>query len=244
MKQIIKTLLLTALAVTLCGSMCFAETHSFTGKCTYRNGQISSDFDSKTFAASISNMEPGDSLDYTVTYTNGSSTLTRWYMKNKVLETLEEKKTQAENGGYTYVLKNIGPDGKETVLFDNSEVGGENITNKLQGLKQATNATGEYFFIQNLRAGQSGKTVLHIEFDGETEVNDYMDTAGNLMIAYAVETDDTKTTNTTNNWNTPSSVKTGDVSMWKFYVLGGVSLLALILLIVSWRKDRKAGDQA
>jgi hypothetical protein len=142
----------------------------------------------------------------------------------------------AENGGYTYVLKNVGPDGKETVLFDNSEVGGENITNKLQGLKQATNATGDYFFIQNLKAGQSGKTLLHIEFDGETEVNDYMDTAGKLMIAYAVEKDSAKTTTT--------SVKTGDqVKMWKLYALGGAALVAMILLIFSWRKDRKKGGE-
>ena len=122
------------------------------------------------------------------------------------------------------------------MLFDNSEVGGENVTNKLQGLKQATNATGDYFFIQNLKAGQSGKTVLHVEFDGETEVNDYMDTYGKLMIAYAVEKDSAKTSTTT--------VKTGDsVKMWKLYALGGAALVAMILLIFSWRKDRKKGGE-
>lgn len=236
MKKIIKTLLLSALVTVLCGSVCFAQNSKFTGKCEYKNGKISSDFDSKAFAASISGLEPGDSLDYTITYTNSTSGLTRWYMKNSVLETLEENKSQAENGGYTYVLKNIGPDGKETVLFDNSEVGGENVTNKLQGLKQATNATGDYFFIQNLKANQSGKTTLHVEFDGETEANDYMETYGKLMIAYAVEPDESKTSTTT--------VKTGDqVQMWKFFVLGGVSLIAIILLIFSWRKDRKKGGE-
>ena len=236
MKKIIKTLLLSGLIAALCGSMCFAQNSKFTGNCEYKNGKITSDFDSKSFAASLKNLEPGDSVDYTITYKNGTSDLTRWYMKNSVLETLEENKKQAENGGYTYVLKNVGPDGKQTTLFDNSEVGGENITNKLQGLKQATNATGEYFFIQNLKAGQSGKTLLHVEFDGETEVNDYMDTYGKLMVAYAVETDETKTSTT--------SVKTGDpVQMWKFYALGGAALVALILLIVSWRKDRKKGGE-
>ena len=236
MKKTAKTILLSLLAIVLCGSVCFAQNSKFTGTCTYNGSKINSDFDSKSFAASISGMEPGDTLDYTVTYKNGSKELTRWYMKNSVLETLEENKKQAENGGYTYVLKNIGPDGKETVLFDNSEVGGENITNKLQGLKQATNATGDYFFIQNLKAGQSGQTVLHVEFDGETEVNDYMDTYGKLMIAYAVEKEEAKTSTTT--------VKTGDpVKMWKLYALGGAALVAMILLIFSWRKDRKKGGE-
>ena len=242
MKKIIKTLLLGALVTALCSTTCFAENTPFTGECEYKNGKITSSFDSKSFAASLSNLEPGDTLDYTVTYKNSSGNLTRWYMKNSVLETLEESKDKAENGGYTYVLKNIGPDKKETVLFDNSEVGGENITNKLQGLKQATNATGEYFFIQNLNAKEYGQTVLHIEFDGESEVNDYMDTYGKLMIAYAVEEEETKTSTTTP--NTSTSVKTGDsVQMWKFYVLGGAALLALIALIVSWRKDRKKGGE-
>ena len=236
MKKTVKTILLSLLVIVLCGSVCFAQNSKFTGTCTYNGSKINSDFDSKSFAASISGMEPGDTLDYTVTYKNGSNELTRWYMKNSVLETLEENKKQAENGGYTYVLKNIGPDGTVTVLFDNSEVGGENVTNKLQGLKQATNATGDYFFIQNLKAGQSGQTVLHVEFDGETEVNDYMDTYGKLMIAYAVEKDEAKTTTTT--------VKTGDpVKMWKLYVLGGASLVVMILLIFSWRKDRKKGGE-
>ena len=236
MKKTIKTLLLSLLVIVLCSSTCFAENSKFTGTCTYNGSKITSDFDSKSFAAAIRNLEPGDSLDYTVTYKNGTSELTRWYLKTSVLETLEENKKQAENGGYTYVLKNIGPDGKETVLFDNSEVGGENVTNKLQGLKQATNATGDYFFIQNLKAGQSGKTVLHVEFDGETEVNDYMDTYGKLMIAYAVEKDSAKTSTTT--------VKTGDsVKMWKLYALGGAALVAMILLIFSWRKDRKKGGE-
>ena len=236
MKKIIRTLLLSGLIAALCGSMCFAQNTKFTGSCKYKNGKITSDFTSETFAASLKNLEPGDSVDYTITYTNETNGLTRWYMKNSVLETLEENKKQAENGGYTYVLKNIGPDKTETVLFDNSEVGGENITNKLQGLKQATNATGEYFFIQNLKAGQSGTTVLRVEFDGETEVNDYMDTYGKLMVAYAVETDETKTSTT--------SVKTGDpVQMWKLYALGGAALIAIILLIFSWRKDRKKGGE-
>ena len=236
MKKIIKTLLLCGLITVLWGSLSFAQNEKFIGSCEYKNGRITSSFDNKEFAASISGLEPGDTLDYTVTYKNSTNGLTRWYMKNSVLETLEESKDKASNGGYTYVLKNIGPDGTETVLFDNSKVGGENITNKLQGLKQATNATGEYFFIQNLKANQSGQTVLHIEFDGESEVNDYMDTYGKLMLKYAVETDDTKTTST--------SVKTGDsVQMWKFYALGGAALVALILLLLSWRKDRKKGGE-
>ena len=235
--------LLLILALTLAmSSVSFGESHSFTEKCKYNGEDIVSDFNSDEFAAQIKNMEPGDELEYTITYTNGTSETTEWYMRNKVLETLEQKKDPAENGGYTYILRNVGPGGKETTLFDNSEVGGEAKVANLEGLKQATNATGQYFFIQKLTAGQSGKTLLHVEFDGETEVNDYMDTDGGLMLAYAVEKDGTKTKTIERKTGTP--VKTGDEGGFKmYYILAVAAAVVLILCIFSWRRDRRKGGE-
>ena len=94
MKKTVKTILLSLLVIALCGSVCFAENSKFTGTCTYDGSKINSDFTSSSFAASIRNLEPGDSVDYTITYKNGANELTRWYMKNSVLETLEENKEQ------------------------------------------------------------------------------------------------------------------------------------------------------
>lgn len=234
-------LLMTALVMAM-SSQAFANKSGFDGDCKYNGSRITSSFDSRSLAASIADMEPGDELEYTLTYANGSGETTEWYMRNQVLETLEEEKTPAENGGYTYILKNIGPDGTETVLFDNSEVGGEAKVADLEGLRQATNATGDYFYIQELAPSQKAKTYLYVGFDGETEVNDYMDTHGRLLISYAVE----------EKGNTPGNTtikKTGDDSNLRMYIiLNALAALLLILAVVLWvrerRNDRKGGEDA
>lgn len=216
----------------------FAENKKFTEKCYYNGSKIVSDFDSDHFAATIDHMEPGDTLDYTVTYENRSKKTTYWYFRNKVLQTLEDSKDQAENGGYTYVLKN----GNET-LFDNSEVGGETVVNKLEGLRQATNATQDFFFVQELKPGKHQKTILHVELDGETGVNDYMDTEGALMLTYAVE--DKEKANPPKNPSHPSRIKTGDMNRIIYYVvLLGAALVMLIIAFILWRRDRKRGEDA
>lgn len=220
------------------------------GHCVYDGQEITSDFDSSGADVTQSHLEPGDEVDYVVTYTNKSNETTEWYMVNEVLDTLEKNSNQAENGGYTYLLQNVGPDGTKTTLFDNEKtVGGKNDNEEKgydlpEGLKQATNATGEYFFIQELKPNQSAKTILHVSFDGESEVNDYMDTEGALMVKYAVEK---KTTGTNKKVKTIySHTKTGDtMDLLKFIALMSAALLVAILAILSWRKDRREdGDEA
>ncbi len=240
-------LLLTVVLTIGMSAVSWADTFDFSGKCHYDGKEIKSSFTTDEWAASQTELEPGDDLEYTVTYTNNSKDNTSWYMRNSVLETLEDAKEQAENGGYTYVLKNIGPDGKETVLFDNSEVGGETKTEDLEGLKQATNATGEYFFIQDLKPGETGTTSLYVALDGETEVNDYMDTRGALMLSYAVENNSTNTTTEQppqpRQPGNPGSPRTGDdMDLMKFVLLMAGALIAAFLAIFSWRRDRR--DQA
>lgn len=239
------TLLLVLALVVCMSSVCFGESTSFKEKCKYNGKTIESDFNSDEFAAQISNMEPGDELEYTITYTNGTSDVTEWYMRNKVLETLEEKKDPAENGGYTYILRNVGPDGKETTLFDNSEVGGDKGTGNLEGLLQATNATGKYFFVQELKKNQSAKTYLYVKFDGETEVNDYMDTHGALMVSYAVEK---KTETPSKHRNPPDShghvPNTGDQHRLLFMaIVNIVAVCLLVAAIILWRRERRKEDE-
>ena len=209
----------------------YAQNKKFSEKYTYKGGKIVSDFNSDEFAAKIKHMQPGDTLDYKIIYTNKSNKTTLWYMRNRVLETLEDNSDQAKNGGYTYILKN----GNET-LFDNS-VGGEKVINKLKGLKQATNATQNYFFVQELAPNKSQVTTLHVELDGETEVNDYMDTHGALLLSYAVQE---KGENTIHR---PGRVRTGDVNRLIYYViLFVVALILLVIAILLWRRDRKRGE--
>ena len=219
----------------------FAEEYSVDdAACSFDGSEISSNFESSDLATYLSHLEPGDKLDYQVTYTNNSGKTTEWYMLNDVLETLEESKDAAENGGYTYVLKNIGPDGTETTYFDNSEVGGETKTGGLEGLHQATNATRDYFFIQQLAPGQSGKTSLHVELDGETQVNDYWDTKGVVRLAYAVEIVEPG-----QRVIQDGATRTGDpLDLMEGLLVMSLAFMIGLVALLSRRKDRKDGDEA
>ena len=227
-------------------SAAFANSYDFKGACKYKNNEITSNFTSDDWAAEQGEMEPGDDLTYTVTYKNNSDKTTFWYMKNEVLETLEDAKDQAENGGYTYILENEGPNGDRTTLFDNSEVGGETKVADLEGLRQATNATDEYFFIQELAPGETGTTHLYVELDGETEVNDYMDTKGALMVSYAVEEESASQMADITYQHVPgnaSNVRTGDPrNILIFALIMAAAVAAAVLAILNWRRERRAGE--
>ena len=183
-----------------------------------------------------------------VTYANDSDVTTHWYMENEVLQTLEDSGEAAENGGYTYRLTNKGPSGT-TDIFSNEEssnegtVGGtDSSVDGREGLEQATNATEEWFFIETLEPGQSGTTELYIGLEGESEVNDYMGTMGELRIAYAVETVEDETIVK----HIPGKrVNTGDSTNLILSIAAFLgAILLLILAVLSYRKDRKDGEEA
>ena len=226
-----------------------AESYEENGSCYFNGKKIVSTFSSEKVNDTIRNLEPGDEATFEVEFENRYDGTTHWYMKNEALETLEQSYDRTENGGYTYKLTHVGPDGDETVLFDNSKVGGagedghsyaikprssqasHGYENTGEGLHQATNATDEWFFIQTLENGESGKTRLYVKFDGESEVNDYMDTAGELMVAYAVELDTDKPYR---------RVNTGDETKLLMYIATMLAaMLMLIFTIMSYRKDRR-----
>ena len=227
-----------------------AESSTVNGTCYFNGNDVVCDFDSNKVNDTIRGLEPGDDVTFEVKFTNEYKETTHWYMRNEALATLEQSYDRTENGGYTYILTHVAPDGSEQVLFDNSKVGGSGSDghsyaikpksskgshgseNTGEGLHQATNATEDWFFIQTLKKGQSGKTRLYVKFDGESEVNDYMDTAGELLVAYAVELDEKDTTIKT--------VKTGDsTDILTPLAMMLASLLMLIFVIMSIRKDRR-----
>ena len=220
-----------------------AERTTVNGHCYFNGNDIISDFDSNVVAAKVRGLEPGDDVKFKVEFKNKYKTTTNWYMRNEVLKTLEESFDRTENGGYTYKLVHIRPDGTRQVLFDNSEVGGEAKVADMEGLHQATNATEEWFFIQKLKQGQKAYTELYVKFDGESEVNDYMDTNGGLAVRFAVELNKTGTTvNAANAARTVSysAVKTGDPT--NFPLIIGALAAGVVLLIVALRLRKKAND--
>lgn len=209
-----------------------AETYEVTGNCYFNGSNIVCDFESDVVVKTVRDLQPGDEVTFKIKYENRYKEDTHWYMRNEVLASLEESFDRTSNGGYTYKLTDIGPDGTETVLFDNSTVGGETKPKNMEGLHQATNALDEWFFINTLKKGDYGYTELYVKFDGETEVNDYMDTAGELMVAYAVELDKTSTVKKS------KRINTGDtVNMLKYVVIMIAALLMLIVTFISYRRD-------
>lgn len=245
------TALAISLALILSGSVTvLAESNEYEGSCVYNGKTIVSDFTSATVAKAVEDLQPGDDVTFAVTFTNADEDDTDWYMENSIVKTLEKTTSKkkvsgtgkAENGGYTYELIHYDKDGNEDVLFSNEEVGGENgkvpdpdgSGKELEGLEPATSALDDWFFIEKLSKDEEGMVVLHVAFDGETEVNDYMDTDGELNVRFAVE-EKTKPGN---------RVKTGDQSrliMWSAICLVSGTLLLVLALLM--RKKRGGSDE-
>ena len=191
-------------------------------------------------------MQPGDTAVLELAVKNGYSKKTDWYMKNAVLYSLEDrsKNSATEGGAYTYRLVYTDPSNNETVLFDSDDVGGDNAISNREGLKEATNALEDYFYLDTLKSGKSGKITLTVSLDGETQGNDYQDTLADLQMQFAVELPTTTTTEnkkTINQVLNRTIVKTGDDSMPIPYLIAfGVSgLLLLFLAIFMFKKDKK-----
>ena len=242
--------LLTAavMALAMTGACVFADSTTIDGKATFNGNEIESSLDAGEVVKAFNDLQPGDDITVNIEYKNEYGKSTDWYMANEVVQTLEKTDQarkiagteKAENGGYTYSLTHTDKNGKETVLFSNGEVGGDAKPADMEGLEQATNALDEWFFLQTLGHNESGKVKLYVKFDGETEVNDYMDTAGKLLLAYAVELDKTSPS------GKHKKVETGDESNLLLYIaMMTAALLMLILTILSFMKDRReAGVEA
>ncbi len=228
--------------------------------------KMTSNFKSDNMDDVINGMQPGDEASFTLKLTNEYSTGTDWYMTNKVLKSMEDQSANSATAGgaYTYHLTYTNPEGKVTVLFDSDTVGGEEseniIKNAGEGLHEATSALEDFFFLDDLKTGESGQIDLTVALDGETQGNDYQDTLAELQMNFAVElaveNDEPETTkpsreNPTDETTKPNNrggdrevVKTGDeTNMNTYYILAGISgalLLFLGFLSISMRKQEAA----
>ena len=225
----------------------FADSRTFEGNIEYNNAGdgFKSDFDSASLSSVWNQMEPGDEVTITINYKNTSKVTTRWYMKNEVLDTLEGAGSKAQNGGYTYILNNYAPSG-DIELFSN-DIGGENAPSGLEGLKQATTALKDHVFIAELEPGKAGRIVLNVKFDGETEVNDYMDTNGKIRFNFAVEEKGSteQVVSVDKHVTKKITVKTGDTTMsiWPLIAVNAVAVILLLIVFLGWKK-RKGGEKA
>ena len=252
-------ILLTAIAlmVGMTAAPVMAKSSSYNGKCYFNGAKIVSDFSSSKIADKVTALQPGDKVQFKVKYTNKYGKKTNWYLSNEVLQTLEKADAARkvpkgtgtpENGGYTYSLIHTDKKGKKTTIFSNEKVGGEAKPAKMEGLEQATNATKDWFFIQTLDKGESGELELTVAFEGETEVNDYMDTDGGLALRFAVDLNTAKADNPDEPDNpVVSTPQTGDNSsmLIPFLIMlaAGTALLILVFARLR-RRDEETGGNA
>ncbi len=138
-----------------------------------KDKKMVSNFKTSDINDAIYGIQPGDNVIITLALKNENDEATDWYMTNEVLYSLEDRSANAGTSGgvYTYKLTYTGPDGEVTSLYDSDTVGGEDPSgNKAgEGLRQATNALSDYFFLDTLKKGQSGKVTLEVALDGDTQ---------------------------------------------------------------------------
>ncbi len=141
----------------------------------------------------VGGMQPGDNVIITLDLKNDNQTATDWYMRNEVLYSLEDRSANRETGGgaYTYRLAYTDKNGEVETLFDSDTVGGESAADTIsrmgEGLKGATNALKDYFYLDTLEQGAGGVITLEVALDGETQGNDYQNTLADLQMNFAVE---------------------------------------------------------
>lgn len=247
-KTRLMTLLLALTMVLAMSQMAMAESYKAEGGSYKFNGKDIVATNGTSITDQINTLvEPGDKVTINLTYTNGTDDTTDWYMENTVIDTLEA--AEAKNGGYTYILRNVGPDGTKTEIFNSDAVGGTDApAGAGEGLEQATKATEgkyanspDYFFIQTLEGGQSGTTQLEVALDGESQINSYQEKDAEIEFSYAVEKQGTEDTYK----HVRKKVYTGDMTNILLPVAAFLaSLLLLILAVRNHRKDRKDGDKA
>ena len=136
---------------------------------------------SSTVNEKIEGLFPGQTVEFDVTFANNSANKTAWYISNEIIESLESG--EAKNGGYTYELNYVAPDGSTTPLYNDSTIGGD----ETEGLKEANEQLEDYRYLDTLAPGASASVRITLGLDGESQPNAYMNKLGELALRFAVE---------------------------------------------------------
>lgn len=246
MKRTIKTLAVVvavALAAAVFTVPAFAETIPGPSnlKVTFgSDGKMSTNFDANEIGSTIGELQPGDTTTLSITLKNENKDTTNWYLKNEILESLEESSQGANGGAYGYHLSYIGPDNQTTTLFSSDTVGGGKEGDYKGGLKDVNKGIDDFFYVGQLNSGQSGKVELAISLEGETQGNAYQNARlADIQMQFAVNI---VGSDATRNLVYASMMQTGDQLMSNLPILlglAGAGLLMLILALVGLRKKKQ-----
>lgn len=245
MKKMLKTLLATvalALATAAIAVPAYAETitspESWSVTFT-SDAKMDTNFNPNDISQMVTDMQPGDTADISISLNNKNREATNWYMKNEILSSLEDSVRVAQGGAYAYVLSYVSPSNETTTLFSSEAIGGGDDANMRRGLNEINSGLDDYFLLDELKSGQSGRVNLQVMLEGETQGNNYQSTQADLSMDFAVEI-----ANSTANRNVTyaSLLQTGDqfLSTWPIYLaVAGVGLVLLILAIVGRKNHKK-----
>lgn len=202
---------------------------------TFDGKNMNSNFSAANMDDEIYNMQPGDSVELTITLKSNFDGKTDWYMRNQVLESLEDA-GNAEGGAYDYLLTYTDTAGETTTLYSSEYFGGEGRYNGV-GLHGATKTLDEYFYLDRLGNGGSGVVKLKVRLDGETQGNDYQNTLAKLQMDFATEVAES------GGGGGRRPVRTGDQSKILLYVI--LSLVAgMTLLVIAVMRLREEREEA
>lgn len=231
------------------------------------SGQLKDNFSSNKIADEVGDLQPGDDITLSVALKHDNEKAGDWYMANSVVKALEDG--DAAGGAYGYKLVYTAPSGIESTLYDSESVGGEDAP----GLKEATGALADFFYLDTLEQGQTAKVELTVSLDGETEGNAYFDTLAELNMKFAVQIDSEASSSSSSSASSSSStstttppatstppsggssanssrnpVQTGDnANLFPYFVAmaaSGAVLLAIALYSFALRrKDREEGSR-
>lgn len=202
---------------------------------TFDGRRMESNFSTAKIDEQIGGLQPGDSIELTITLRNNYNGNVDWYMKNQVLESLEDA-GNAAGGAYDYLLTYTDKAGETTTLYSSDYFGGDGRINGI-GLHGATTTLDDYFYLDRMTNNDTGVVKLKVRLEGETQGNVYQNTLARLQMDFAVELPGA----TGNPGSGRESVKTGDQTKILLYVIltlvAGIVLLATAMIRL--RRDRE-----
>lgn len=219
-KKAIFLLIFVLLAECLCMGAA-AESYIADGSwfVSYNGTALTDNFVTGYITDAIGNLQSGDDTTIAIELRNDTANeKVTYYMRNRVLETLEETRRNIQGGAYSYYLTYTAPGGAVTELFSSDRVGGLNT----DGLSSATNSLKDYFVLGEIPAGGRGCVTLKVVMEGESTVNSYQSTFAKLDMQFAVEKGDT-----------PYIPRTGEQST--ILLWSALMLLCLVVVIVTMK---------
>lgn len=245
-----KLLILAAAALMFVSAPMTAKAEVYSGgsgwKVEFDGNQLNSTFKSNDINDAIYKLQPGDTVNITVSMSNTYDGQTDWYMTNEVLQSLEDSQSVADGGAYSYILTYVNPEGQETLLYSSESVGGEGSNSAGEGLHQATNTLEDYFYLDYLEKGESAQIKLTVALDGETQGNSYQDTLAKLQMNFAVEptpTDAPEGFSLTNRPSISGVVRTGDnVGNLVFSAVTFLAGIFFVVLALRKRNQEKGAE--